>query len=365
MREYFFYFMLFMFLLANIYTVIKLSHHLPFIKRSRVGKILLLLMGFLYIITRVYLNNCGRNIFVDFLSFIGGLYLGFLNYMFFTFILIDTYYLIKKIFKIKNKIKDKTVYRIGIAFTVIVVFLSFLNTLIPTVTKYNIKTTKEINKNLKIVAISDIHLANISISSYLNGVVNKINKMNPDIIIIAGDIIDIDANQINQEKYREILKRLKSVKGVYAVTGNHEYYGNLERNKKFIESCNIKLLSDETINVEDIIIAGREDKHNWYRKGLKEILKNEDKSKFILLMEHNPSKLEESIQNGIDLQISGHTHNGQFFPWNIPTGYMYENSKGILRKGKSTIIVSTGICGWGPMIRNFSRPEILEINIEK
>ena len=273
MREYFFYVMLFMFLMANIYTVVKLSHHLPFIKRSWSGKILLLLMGFLYITTRVYLNNCGRNIFVDFLSFIGGLYLGFLNYMFFTFILIDIYYLIKKIFKIKNKIKDKTVYRIGIVITIAVVFISFLNTLLPIVVKYNVKTTKKINKSLKIVAISDIHLANTSIPIYLNRVVNKINKMNPDIILIAGDIIDIDADQINQEKYREILKRLKSVNGVYAVTGNHEYYGNLERNKKFIESCNIRLLSDETVNVEDIIIAGREDKHNCYRKGLKGILR--------------------------------------------------------------------------------------------
>lgn len=364
MREYFFIVMLIIFLIVNVYTVIRLSHHLPFIKRSLPAQLFLILFGFFFIISRLFMHSYGRNILFDTMAFTGGLYLGFLNYMFFTFLIIDIYYIIKRVFRVKNKLKDKNVYRIGIAGALLVVAISFANGFIPVVTKYNIKTKKVLTENLKIAVISDIHLSNISSPFYWRKVVNKVNLLNPDIIIIAGDMIDTDAKWISQNRYREIFSKLKAKKGVFAVTGNHEYYGNLERNIKFIESCNIKVLKDEYYSNGDFIIIGREDRHNWYRKYLKQIVKDIDKSKLLILADHNPSNLKESVENGVDLQVSGHTHNGQFFPWNIPTHFMYEKPKGIIKKGDTTVIVSSGIGGWGPLIRNCSRPEIIEINIE-
>jgi uncharacterized protein len=364
MREYFFIVMLVIFLIVNVYTVIRLSHHLPFIKRSLPAKLFLILFGFFFIISRILMYSYGKNILFDIMTFTGGLYLGFLNYMFFTFLIIDIYYIIKRVFRVKNKLKDKNVYRIGIAGAILIVAISFINGFIPVVKRYNIETKKELKEKIKLAVISDIHLSNISSPFYWRKVVSKVNLLNPDIIIIAGDMIDSDVDFINQEKYRDIFTKLKSKYGVYAVAGNHEYYGNLEKNIKFIESCNIKVLKDEYVNFENIILAGREDKHNKGRKKLSQILKNSEKSKFLIVADHNPSKLIESIEEKIDLQLSGHTHNGQFFPWNIPVYFMYENPKGILKKENTTVIVSSGIGVWGPVIRNCSRPEILEINIE-
>lgn len=362
MREYLFVFMLATYLFINVYTVIKLSHHLPLIKKSFSLKILLLLMGFFFIIAKIYLNFYGNNFIVIIISFIGAFYLAFLNYMFFIFIFIDVFSFINKRCQF-SKIKDTCIYRTGIATAVLIVILSHINIYIPVIKKYELKTDKKLNKDIKIVMISDIHLSNISAKWYWRKVVREINDIEPDFIAIAGDMIDNDTKQINEAEYIDIFSGLKSKNGVYSVLGNHEYYGKVEKNIKFIEKCNINLLQDDFKIIDDVNIVGRNDRHFKNRKKLQDIMINIDKTKYTILIDHTPNNLKDAKENNIDLKLSGHTHNGQFFPWNMVTKYMYEVDRGLLTKGSTNYIVSSGIGIWGPPIRNFSRPEIVVINI--
>ncbi len=365
MREYFFYIVLLLFIFINIYTAWKAGEHLFFIKKRIILKIFLLISGFCYIIGRILISSGKEGALSNIFTFYGGLYLAFLNYVFFLFLITDIYYFLKENIK-KSSVKNKKiVYRVEIAAAILIVAVSFVNTLFPVVKKYNITTEKEIVKNYKIVLISDIHLSNDSMKFYWKKTVEKINSLNPDIIVIAGDIVDIDVKTIAAKEYSSIFKKLKSNYGTVAITGNHEHYGNLEENIKFIESCGIEIIRDSRIELNNIVIAGRDDRHNPNRKKLGEILKGIEREKFLIVADHSPLSFGESIKNGADIQFSGHTHNGQFFPWNIVTNYIFELDAGVLKRKDSTLIVSSGVGGWGPPIRNFSRPEIIEINIIK
>lgn len=365
MREYFFYIVLMLFIVINIYTAWKVGEHLFFIKKRLILKLFLLISGFSYIIGRVLISSGKTGVLFDGITFYGGLYLAFLNYIFFLFLITDIYYIIKEKIKKSSVKHKKIVYRTEIGVAILIVVLSFLNTLFPVVKKYSIATEKGSLKNQKIVLISDIHLSNNSIKLYWEKTVEKINSLNPDIIVVAGDIVDRDIKTVDTKLYSTILKKLKSKYGVFAITGNHEHYGNLEENIRFIESCGMKVLKDRLIEVNGIIIVGRDDRHNFKRKEVKDILNGKGGDKFLIIADHSPLSFGESRKIGADIQVSGHTHNGQFFPWNIITNYIFELDAGIMKKGESALIVSSGIGGWGPPIRNFSRPEIVEIDIIK
>jgi hypothetical protein len=167
----------------------------------------------------------------------------------------------------------------------------------------------------------------------------------------------------------EKLKLLKAKYGVYAVTGNHEYIGGVTKAKRYLAEHNVNLLSDTAILIdESFYVAGREDLTinsftNLRRKSLSDIVGSLDKTKPIILLDHQPFKLEKVVENGVDLQLSGHTHHGQLWPFNYITKMVYELSWGYLKKGDTHFYVSSGVGGWGPPIRTVNRPEIISIKL--
>ena len=130
------------------------------------------------------------------------------------------------------------------------------------------------------------------------------------------------------------------------------------------------MLRDEYVLIEnEIYIAGREDRSikqfsGRIRKPLEEIMNGIDKSKPIILMDHQPVKLIEAEKNGVDLQLSGHTHHGQLWPFNFITKKVYELSRGYKTRGSTQYYVSCGAGTWGPPIRTGSKPEIIEIELK-
>jgi len=129
------------------------------------------------------------------------------------------------------------------------------------------------------------------------------------------------------------------------------------------------MLRDTTITVNDaLVLVGREDRSisqfsGKRRRPLDELLRNVDRRKAVILLDHQPFQLEEGAQAGVDLQLSGHTHHGQLWPFNYITGKVYENSWGYLAKGNTHIYVSSGIGTWGPPVRLGNRPEIVELTL--
>ncbi len=162
---------------------------------------------------------------------------------------------------------------------------------------------------------------------------------------------------------------LKSKYGVYAVTGNHEYIGGVQKAKNYLAEHDVNLLNDTANLIDDsFYVAGREDLtinqfSNLRRKSLADVVNGIDKSKPIILLDHQPFKLDKAVENGIDLQLSGHTHHGQLWPFNYITKMVYELSWGYLKKGDTHFYVSSGVGGWGPPIRTVNRSEIISIKL--
>jgi hypothetical protein len=197
-----------------------------------------------------------------------------------------------------------------------------------------------------------------------------VNALSPDIILIPGDIIDEDISPVIHNNVGEILTQLKAKYGVFAVTGNHEYIGGVMASKKYLAEHGVELLNDTALLINDsFYVVGREDLTirqftNGKRKELSEIMQDVDQTKPIILMDHQPFKLEIAEQNGVDLQLSGHTHHGQLWPFNYITNMVYELGWGYKKKGDTHYYVSSGVGGWGPPIRTVNRPEIVSIKLK-
>ena len=201
-------------------------------------------------------------------------------------------------------------------------------------------------KPIKIIGISDLHLGYTIGKNELNGWVNMINAERPDVILIAGDIIDSNVVPVKQEKMYEELSRLEIM---------------IEEKLEEL----IHLLKDEAVLVNDAFyVVGRDDRTNDInRQSVAELTKNLDHNKPILLMDHQPYHLERAEAAGVDFQLSGHTHRGQVFPINLVTDMVYEKSWGYLQKGNTHIYVSSGIGLWGGKFRIGTQSEYLVLEI--
>jgi uncharacterized protein len=238
------------------------------------------------------------------------------------------------------------------------------------VTKYKIQVGKTNNelKSLKIVIISDLHLGNIVDNSRLTTIIDRINKLQPDMVLIPGDIIDDVAEPFVNQRMDENFKRLRTKYGVYASLGNHDgMLQSADKTASVLKKCGIEVVRDKAILIDNsFYIVGRDDEtthrgSDTKRKTLVEILKAVDQAKPIIVMDHQPKQLDIAEKEGVDLQVSGHTHKGQIFPSNLITSRIYEKDYGMVKKGKMTAIISSGVGTWGPPIRIGSKSEIVEI----
>lgn len=222
------------------------------------------------------------------------------------------------------------------------------------------------NNTLKVVAISDLHLGYNIGKEELQGWIERINKENPDVILIAGDVVDNSIRPVLADSLASDLRTLKSRYGVYAVLGNHDYMAGVKEVDTFLKDANIKLLRDETVFVDSAFyVIGRDDKTNQDRKALDQLLVGVDKTKPLILLDHQPYNLEQAEQNNIDFQFSGHTHRGQIWPISLITDAIYEKSYGYLRKSNTDIYVSSGIGIWGGKFRIGTQSEYVVINIKQ
>ncbi|SMC45439.1 metallophosphoesterase [Sporomusa malonica] len=247
------------------------------------------------------------------------------------------------------------------------------NALNPVITRYDMSINKKAEgiDNLKIVLVSDIHMGRVVGIDRVERLAESLNDLNPDIVLYAGDQIDDDATYVASNKIAEPLRNVKARFGSYAVLGNHEYIsGQPALAVSLLKNNGITVLQDQWTTIGDAVyIVGRDDLSavRYAARGtgsLVDIMKDIDKKKIIILMDHQPSRINEAAQQGVDLQVSGHTHNGQFFPNNLITKRIYEQDWGYLKKDSYQLIVSCGYGTWGPPIRLGNRPEIVEINIK-
>lgn len=216
--------------------------------------------------------------------------------------------------------------------------------------------------SFSIVAISDVHLGDVIRKRRLEKYVELINKQNPDIVFIAGDLFDRNLHSVQSQKMDSILKTLKSKYGTYAILGNHEYYGNVDKAIQIMDHSGITLLRDSVVNIGDkFILIGRDDLTNKNRKSLQNLLSDNQNGLPLILLDHQPVNLNDAVENNIDFQLSGHTHNGQLFPYNRIVSKMYKLAYGYHKIENTNFYVSSGLGLWGAPIRLGTQSEIVRI----
>lgn len=223
--------------------------------------------------------------------------------------------------------------------------------------------------SLRIALASDIHLGTLVGNSLVSDLVTTVAELKPDLILLPGDIVDEDLEPVIRQDLGRQLLALRAPLGVFACTGNHEYIGGAEPAVRYLEAHGIRVLRDEAVELPGgIWLAGREDRMKGRftdaeRKSLAEVLRTADRARPVILMDHQPFRLDDAARHGVDLQVSGHTHHGQLWPLSLITRSIYPISYGYGQIGGTQIYVSCGFGTWGPPVRVGNRPEIVLIEV--
>lgn len=227
------------------------------------------------------------------------------------------------------------------------------------------KKSTGVNRDFRIIQLSDIHIDNTTNPEALKKLVKRVNALSPDLIVLTGDLVESRINEKSEINY--ILKKLNSRHGVYAVTGNHEYYSGIDNFLAFTARTGIKVLFDEYIDIAgNISLYGMKDetssdsgKSGWTA----DVLDIVDKVRFNVLIGHRPFGIGKNGKKGIDLQMAGHTHAGQIPPMDLLVQLVYKYPYGLYKSGNSFIYTSSGTGIWGPPMRFLSRSEIVLFKI--
>ncbi|MDO4296984.1 MAG: metallophosphoesterase [Lachnospiraceae bacterium] len=254
-------------------------------------------------------------------------------------------------------------------------------------TSYKVSVSKESSlPGLKIALVADLHLGYSVNDRQISQMVRMINSMQPDLIVLAGDIFDNDFDTVqNPEQIRNTLLQMKSTYGAYACWGNHDIDELIlagftfakgdktirsdPRMDQFLEDSGIRLLTDQSILIDNAFyLTGRRDLSTEEKSGLvrstpAELAAGLDSSLPMIVIDHQPAELQELADAGFDLDLSGHTHDGQLFPGTLVTRLRWENSCGMLEKDRMTSIVTSGVGVWGPAMRVGTDCEVVEICI--
>lgn len=303
------------------------------------------------------------------ISFIGNTYLIIAIYLFCSFLFADIIRLFNDIIRFAPH--GLLPYRyewLIFSFALIAVLLLIGNYRFnhPKIVRLNLETDKSKQyKDLKIVAVSDIHLGFSIRKKKLQRYVDMMNAEKPDIILMAGDVSDRSIKPIIRQNMEEELKQLKAPLGIYAINGNHEHYAETTKaTSEYLQKAGIHMLIDSTVLINDAFyLIGRDDRMNRHRKALSTLVKGLNPDFPKILLDHQPYNLKNAQRNGIDLQISGHTHEGQFFPGNLFVKKMFEVQYGYKKIGSTHYYVSSGLGIWGPQYRIGTQSEMVVITL--
>ncbi|HOM98236.1 MAG TPA: metallophosphoesterase [Acetomicrobium sp.] len=363
---------LLIYVLTNYYIYI---HIAPLCLSPR-GKILiplLLLIMAAYPVGRILQAFISPGVIIKVIIAVGSYYLAFMAYAFFLVLFMDIYRLLSSFsfLPLLGTTLQAQIWKVGICLIIVLISFGSLNARKARIVTLSLEMPlgNPAIDSLCAVAVSDIHVGPFINSSRIRGLVDKINGLSPDIVFLVGDIVDESISAAAEEGLTEELKRIKAPLGIYAVPGNHEYYAGIEDVQKYLSRGGVRLLRDEFVVIKDsLILVGREDimanrLGEEKRRPLSEILREAPKNLPIIVLDHTPINLEEATSQGVVLQLSGHTHNGQMWPFNLITRLIFEKSWGLLQKENTLIYVSCGYGTWGPPVRIGSTPEIILLNL--
>lgn len=351
-----------------------LGRHIPFLNKWVYG------LAFFLLVFTFPFGEMGEELLpqgiMKFVTYTGGYYIVAMIYFLAALLIIDIIRLLDK------KLRFLPAIIRGSARTPVIVSLTVLTLVIaviaygawnaenPVVNRYNLVIHKKAvgPKQLRIVMVSDIHLGNIVGPDRLRSMVTTVNQLKPDLIVLAGDMVDQSIEPGEAQIMSGILGNLQAKYGKFAVPGNHDHFGNqIDSIAKYFAQAGVTVLRDQSIKAGDsFYVIGRENARQHEgesnRRDLSDLVRNTDSSLPVILVDHQPVDIDNAARDKVDIQLSGHTHHGQFFPFNLITERIFKDDWGLLKIGNYNLVVSCGFGTWGPPVRIGNHPEIVEIN---
>ena len=254
----------------------------------------------------------------------------------------------------------------ALALTIVILIGGYINYRHPRIERITIHSPKyDAAKPLRIALISDIHLGYGTDRADLARYVDMLNAERPDVVLIAGDLIDNTTRPVAKENMLAEFERIEAPYGIFMAAGNHEYISNIDSCRRLLAASRIILLRDSIARLDcGVQIIGRDDRTNRHRKPLEELVAEADASLPIIVLDHQPYDIAQSDRLGVDIHLSGHTHHGQVWPLSWLTDAMYDQSHGYRKWTTTHAYVSSGLSLWGPPIRIGTHSDMAIIEVK-
>lgn len=345
--------------LANVYFYSRLIAYLPPLHwTARTGiALLFFLLSVSYIIAMLLRHSDAPDWIMNLLLTAGSVWLIFMLYVVISLLACD----------LMRCFVPKFHHCVPLAVTATVVLMAYgyWNAMNPRITNVDIPLKGWKHKgSLTVVGISDIHLGDETGKKDLARYVDMINDLKPQLILIAGDLIDSNLYPLVRDNMAVDLERLYAPMGVFMVPGNHEYISNIHEVEKYLKQTGIRFMLDSVVSFpEGISLVGRDDRTNRRRLPLESLMFVAGKEMPVIVMDHQPTEISVADSLGADMVFCGHTHRGQVWPLNWLTDFIYEQSHGYERYKNSQAYVSQGLSLWGPPFRIGSKSEIVVFHL--
>lgn len=332
----------------------------------RLALILSLIFLFVSVIASSYLIHKWDNVFTRSYYIFAGLWLGILVNIAIMAVMVILLKIAMSGFGIVlSPLVIRSFFLVGL---VLISSLGVYRALVPAVTEYEIKIKDlpDAWDGKKIVHISDVHLGPVYREKFLHKLIDRINVLEPEAVFITGDFFD--GMEANFSWLNHPLTKIKAPRGMYYGFGNHDLYLGFDKAVKLMEGNPVIILDDKMRVVDGLQIIGINYSFSSDFNLEKEILAKVgyDATQPSLLMFHTPKNIDLSKSAGIDLQLSGHTHDGQMFPFNLVAKWAHKGyGYGLFEEGDFNLVVSSGVGTWGPPMRTASRSEIVSITLRK
>lgn len=371
----FFSVVLIVYALAHYYLYVRaLQAFSPQLSVKRWGTVFYIVLASSFLIG-MFMERIFPSVFNEILYKIGTCWLAFLLYFIISLILIDIVRIANHFFHFMPVLSQQYKTIIGlvvVGIVSLVIVAGHINAKHIRVKHIPISIAKKVDgkKHISILMASDLHLGAIIGKTWEEKFVNIVKKEKPDLVLLCGDLIDGEIAPVIRNQLGKHIQEISAPLGIYAITGNHEYIGNIDKSLSYLQSININVLQDTVFTLANgIQLVGRKDLHSIHTENdntlqsLETLLTDIDRNKPIIVMKHQPFQLDEAADAQVDLHLSGHTHHGQLFPINLITNALFELSHGYRQKGNTHFYVSSGFGTWGPSVRLGSHGEVLVFDI--
>jgi predicted MPP superfamily phosphohydrolase len=324
-----------------VYPVLRLCNWLDF--EAWLTTLIFLPLVSSQVVSRIYLRN-SRSGFVALLRRILDLWLG-ISPILLGLLLVAEIYVV--VFDADTTLVAGWVIELSL----VIGLAGFIVALSPSVRKINLTSTK-IAEPLRFVQITDVHIGSRS-SRFLDKVMRKVNQLDARFLCITGDFID--STGVTEKE----LESLQSYDGpVYFCIGNHEKYEDLDSIVQRLSNLGVTVLRNRAVTDNGVQFIGIDDRDDAMQVSRQLARINVESEPYVILLYHRPRGLEAAAEAGVDLMLSGHTHNGQIVPFNLIVKRVFEQMRGLYYHGKATLYVSSGTGTWGPIMRLGTRSEI-------